>query len=245
MGDELNTEINEALKSVLLHHENVQVLYVDMDLLFNGTPVEEFHKRQLLKTSKFLAVHTSDAIRILTLWLYGGKYFDLDIITVRNLTGINNFIIHETNFPVTNIANSFFAYEKRSPIGEYILKRLNKEYNGGSWDYNGIILITEAMKWYTNISLCRDMNSTNLKIFTKIRYDRVFPIESFELNLYFDESKSGEAFKRLSSIPDLIAMHTNNNNMKNEKVFVGSKQAYSVIAQQYCPRSYWSAHKIF
>ncbi|KAF4514026.1 UNVERIFIED_CONTAM: hypothetical protein B566_EDAN018684, partial [Ephemera danica] len=199
--DELQVDSNEALDMVLKHHHNIQVLNVDMDKLFNGTPLEDFHQSGILKSSDFLPAHTSDIVRFLTLWLYGGKYFDMDVIT----------------------------------------------FKGNDWSNNGPRVITDAMRWYTNQDLAIHMNPSNLKEFHKLNYEQIFPLEYYELFMYFyqEDADSEYAMNRINSVNNLIGIHIGNNNMKDEKVVVGSNQAYSLIAQKYCPRSYWSAHMFF
>ncbi|KAF4520001.1 hypothetical protein B566_EDAN007149 [Ephemera danica] len=244
-SDELQVEKNEVLRKVLRNYSNIQILFVDFNLLFTDTPLENFYKSGKLNSSKYRAAHTSDVLRFLTLWLYGGKYFDLDIITVKNLTGLDNFIIDESQLPYNYIATGAFAYQKHSPVGDHTFDILSSQFNGDEWVVNGPRVITEAMKWYTGAEQAKDMNEHNLKEFTKLAYEQLFPIEFFELLSYFNESRTNEVMVRINGIQDLFGIHIGNHLMKNDMVVVGSNVAYSLLAQKYCPRSYWNANAVF
>ena len=73
----------------------------------------------------------------------------------------------------------------------------------------------------------------------------MFPIEWFELNLYFDEENSDATMARIKAVKGLWGLHVGNNIIKNEVVRVGSKQPYGLMAAQYCPRSYWYSYDEF
>ena len=54
------------------------------------TPLEAWLRSGKLEKSGFRLTHTSDVLRFLTLWKYGGLYLDLDVIVVKSLRS-NNF----------------------------------------------------------------------------------------------------------------------------------------------------------
>lgn len=61
-----------------------------------GTPVENWFHTGKLFQSKYIQVHTSDFLRILTVYKFGGTYFDLDFIVLRNLDELeSNFFCTE------------------------------------------------------------------------------------------------------------------------------------------------------
>jgi hypothetical protein len=43
-----------------------------------------------------------------------------------------------------------------------------------------------------------------------------------------------------SKIPAMYGIHIGNNHMQAEVININSVQPYGLIAQKYCPRSYWS-----
>ena len=188
---------NEPLNSVVENYENVYVLHIDMDKLFIGSPLESFYQSGVLENSTFLSAHTSNIIRILAVWKYGGKYFDLDIVTIRNLTRINNYVIQEANFTDNNVANGAFAFQKHAKVGDLMLELLNENFITHEWTANGPIIITKAMRNYTGSETTTGMNKSNLKEIVMLKYETLFRINYVELLLYFDESRSDESMARI------------------------------------------------
>lgn len=241
----LRTSGNEALYNVLQLHRNIQILRVDLDILFRDSPLEQFHKSGVLNTSRYIEAHTADILRMFVLWKYGGKYIDLDIVTVRNLTE-KNYIIAEANFQRSFISNAFIAFEKNFYMAEYyIFERFTYDFDGLDWYANGPRLWTKTMAIYAGVENIREMNAENIKPFVMLDYFDLYPIEWFELYLYFNENLSEEALSRIAKRKNLIGMHIGNNISSDKKVLIGSKQAYSLIAKKWCPCTYSSCVIMF
>ena len=45
--------------------------------------------------SKYKAVHTADAVRLLLIYKYGGLYLDLDYVVLRDLSHYKNMLLEE------------------------------------------------------------------------------------------------------------------------------------------------------
>ena len=114
--------------------------HVDLDSLFEGTPLEKIHKAKIMHSEKghtnekvtkeeVTSIHYSDAIRLLLLHKFGGWYSDLDILFLRpidafkNVLGCDDVPIEETDEKVTGekITNAMFQFDAGHPfLSEYL-----------------------------------------------------------------------------------------------------------------------------
>jgi lactosylceramide 4-alpha-galactosyltransferase len=67
-----------------LSYKNVFLNSIDPVKFSIGT-FEDFFLKNPLNTSLFKVEHTSDIVRIMVLWKYGGTYLDTDVITQHKL----------------------------------------------------------------------------------------------------------------------------------------------------------------
>lgn len=72
----------------ILSYKNVHLNYLNITQYAEQTPLEEWIKNGDLFRSTFLNSHTSDVLRFLTLWKYGGTYLDLDVVVRKPLDSI-------------------------------------------------------------------------------------------------------------------------------------------------------------
>jgi lactosylceramide 4-alpha-galactosyltransferase len=69
-----------------------------------------------------------------------------------------------------------------------------------------------------------------------------FSINYMSWKLFFDESRSDEVLKKVEGS---YGVHLWNNLSREEKIIVGSKQAYGLLAEKYCSRVYWNCGPMF
>lgn len=107
------------LIDALLKYPNVHIKYVNLEEFSIGTPLQEFMALNMLGKSKYPIEHTSDILRILTLYKYGGAYLDLDVISMYPLR-----LIDRKNFVCLQAANDFANGMIRLDLNE------GKKYSG-------------------------------------------------------------------------------------------------------------------
>lgn len=88
------------LKSSLLvesitNYENVRFKYLNIVDFSRNTPLESWLMTDKLGKSRYLISHTSDVLRFLTLWKFGGTYLDLDVIQVSQVDELTNYACAE------------------------------------------------------------------------------------------------------------------------------------------------------
>lgn len=83
------------LPEAILNYKNVHFKYLNMHEFSKNTPLEAWLLTDKLEKSRFKISHTSDALRFLTLWKFGGTYLDLDVIVTKP-TDLRNFACAES-----------------------------------------------------------------------------------------------------------------------------------------------------
>ena len=83
---------------LILSYKNVHLNYLNITQYAEKTPLEEWIKNGDLFRSTYMNAHTSDVLRYLTLWKFGGTYLDLDVVVRKPLDSIpSNYAGAETN----------------------------------------------------------------------------------------------------------------------------------------------------
>jgi len=117
---------------VLLSISNVHINYLDIEEFSEGTPLEAFIASGELYNSTYIIEHTSDVLRLLVLWKYGGTYSDLDMIFRKDIDDVKpNFACADTP---NNMNGAFFNFQhdEGHKLNEIFLTELNNTYNGAS-----------------------------------------------------------------------------------------------------------------
>ena len=81
---------------------------------------------------------------------------------------------------------------------------------------------------------CSGISVLSPSVFYRIPY--------WSWKLFFDESQSDEFLKKVEGS---YGVHLWNKMSSEEKIIVGSKQAYGLLAEKYCPRVYWNCGPLF
>lgn len=117
----------------LASYSNIHFNYLNITQYTEHTPLEDWIKNEKLFRSQFLVSHTSDVLRYLSLWKYGGTYLDLDTISLKPLDTVKpNFAAAmDGTYVAVGIINvegtlgHFFASQ--------FLKELRKSFSGNVW----------------------------------------------------------------------------------------------------------------
>ncbi|XP_030760933.1 lactosylceramide 4-alpha-galactosyltransferase-like [Sitophilus oryzae] len=153
-----NEESDRYLK-LLKSYPNLHILHFDVQRFVKNTPVETLWTSGLMNQSHYPMVHTSDILRLLVLWRYGGIYLDLDVVVLKSLeTFPDNFAGAQS---IDVLANGVMGFSKEGKGHEYVEKCLEnamETFNGSDWAYNGPHLITRVFN-----KIC-PYNSTKLLI---------------------------------------------------------------------------------
>lgn len=121
------------LIDALLSYPNVNLYHLDIIQYAQNTPLDKWINTGALWASDYMIIHTSDTLRLLTLWKYSGTYSDLDVVMMKPLNTMKpNFAGAQSN---DVIANGFMNFEGDSghEIVDMCVKDFEKNFDGKAW----------------------------------------------------------------------------------------------------------------
>lgn len=142
------TKFNDAPSDkyvqILSKYDNIHFAYINVEEYGRGTPLEQLIMNKTIESSQFKVSHTSDMLRTLTLWRYGGIYLDTDVIVLKSFDDLSeNFVGVESK---DSINCAILGFSHKGVGHEYISSVLNilaKHYDPKAWAANGPALFTE------------------------------------------------------------------------------------------------------
>lgn len=69
--------------NVFSKYKNINLRYINFVKYAYDTPLQDFVASNTIFTSDWPVSHTSDLLRFLTLWKFGGTYLDLDVVLMK------------------------------------------------------------------------------------------------------------------------------------------------------------------
>lgn len=221
------------LKAVMTY-PNVFINYIDVKEVSIGSPFEEFIKSGNMSKSNFKIEHTSDVLRLLVLWKYGGTYLDLDMIVRKSFDSVEpNFACLQNDHEVNGAILNFDMDNGRNLLDNFIQNLVNN-FNGYYFIANGPALITRVVK-----KICQTDNMTeiaemeNCQGFHVFKKTSCYEISWTERMKFLEEQYAVEVIKRLKNS---IVVHFWNRLSKTVRLNVNSSAAYIWLAQHYCPK---------
>lgn len=116
-------ETGSPIMSALKSYPNIHLRNINPYNLSKGTLAEKWIKEDRIFTSQYYKTHISDYLRIITLYKFGGIYFDLDMIILKNLDNLPpNFTSRES--PRKDYVNNSSLGFTIKGIGRVILEML-------------------------------------------------------------------------------------------------------------------------
>ncbi|KOB65148.1 Uncharacterized protein OBRU01_23160 [Operophtera brumata] len=83
---------------VLKKYPNINFARVHIDEYAKNTAVEEFLAKKTIHASPYKITHTSNYLRFITLFKYGGLYLDMDMIVLKPFYGLGrNWVVREND----------------------------------------------------------------------------------------------------------------------------------------------------
>jgi lactosylceramide 4-alpha-galactosyltransferase len=235
-----NISSNVALQTLMVHYNNVHILYVHLKDYFRDSLLEKWYNSGALKESLYQKEHTSDVFRYFTLWKYGGTYLDLDIVLIKSLKGLRNFVGAESQ---QDIANGVLNFEPaQSSFALECVLEIRDRFRGDDWSSNGPGVITRVLQRRCNTSRVYQMTPERCDGFHVMPPFAFYPVHWENWKLYFDETNSDLTMR---SIKQSYGIHVWNKFSINQQVRVGSKHPYGLVAQRFCPKVYESSGLIF
>ncbi|CAO1335167.1 unnamed protein product [Diamesa hyperborea] len=218
----------------IMEYQNVQMNYININEYAKGTPMEEWVTNGELARSKYRVSHTSDVLRFLTLWKYGGTYLDLDVVVLKTLESIApNYAGEES---VDFVGSALINLEQQGighVIADMCVKELVEHFDGEQWSNNGPGLLTRILKRVCKTDNISEMFGDRCLGFQVLPQKYCYAISYPEYQKFFDGGYLKEVLER---IEDSIIAHVWNKLSESTKLSVNSSAAYIHLAKQYCPK---------
>jgi len=110
----------------LRNYSNIHIININLGQYFLGTPLEHWYFCTAWNYGAYAVSHLSDALRFLTIYKYGGYYFDLDVIQLRSSQSLRNFVVADVGLEFMT-AGAFHA-EYKHPLTQLALEEFKNTY---------------------------------------------------------------------------------------------------------------------
>lgn len=231
--ERLNSLNETAEVQALFAYPNVHLNFIDIEEFSKNSPLEDFVRRGRLKKSSHQATHTSDVVRLLLLWKYGGTYLDLDVIVRRDINTVaSNFACPVTETYLNPSILNLDLIDGKN-IAE-LLMEYTSQYFDGSDASNGQLLLTEAANQLCNTTSTSEMTfKDDCRGFHVLHRPMCFAVNSYNWEWLVQEDFANDTLMR---VVGSLVVHFWNQKTKNIELRKDSKAAYVQLAHQHCPR---------
>ncbi|KAH8404536.1 hypothetical protein KR222_011798, partial [Zaprionus bogoriensis] len=231
------------LLNAVLSYKNVQLRQLNLWQYAKDTPIEDWVNKGELLASSFLTEHTSDLLRLLSVFRFGGIYLDIDVVVLRSLEYVPlNYVGAHDNVTLGNAVISLEPRGAGHKIGELFLRDFQRHYNGNI--YVGMSLISRVVKRICATDSIREMQSDakrcrGLHVYNSTAF---FTIPSHHWQHFFEAKMLNET---MAKTKDAFLIHLWNKGSHQRLIKVGSNTAYEKYAEKHCPKAYAAAGDYF
>ncbi|CAG9830875.1 unnamed protein product [Diabrotica balteata] len=237
-GDESDKFLN-----VLQSYKNVKIMHLDYEQYTKGTPVEELYSSGKIEKSMYVVSHASDVLRFLSLWKYGGYYFDLDVVHLKPIQDLPlSFAGIEAEVDLGSAALSFSPDGIGHELAEQCLEDLRECFDGNAWATNGPGVITRVLKKHCNVTQPTDWLDRKCEGVTIYPASTFFAIP-YQSNEYFFDKNSLSLVK--NETKDSYIFHAWNKLTVGRKISVKTNVPYLYFARKYCTKVVAACNEYF
>ncbi|XP_068229106.1 lactosylceramide 4-alpha-galactosyltransferase-like [Palaemon carinicauda] len=220
------TALLQALKT---NFPNLQLLQLNVDLLFKGSILAFWYKERMWEKSRWPKSHFNDILRWLILRKYGGIYLDLDVVILRSLSSLPNCTGLESD---KWVAAGVLKFSPEHSVIEGCIERIAEHFDGTVWGANGPELLTEVLHHTCDLQLPSGQTPTCKDV--KVMPTRAFyPIPWWEWKRYVTEDE--DLSHEILNDESVYALHVWNLHTQHAKVDLRSHQPYASAARIHCP----------
>ncbi|XP_010212002.1 PREDICTED: alpha-1,4-N-acetylglucosaminyltransferase [Tinamus guttatus] len=225
----LDSNSSYAAFSLLSSMSNVFIFPLQMEILFENTPLLQWYKEVNPEQEKNWVHISSDASRLALIWKYGGIYMDTDVISIRPIPEASFLAAQKSQFSSNGIFG-FPSYHKFvwDCMNNFVLK-----YNGRIWGNQGPFLMTRMLKAICNLTDFVGLEDHRCHNISFLNPQRFYPIPYPAWKKYY------EVWNKDPNFNHSYALHLWNFMNRNQKVVVaGSNTLAEKLYKTYCPTTY-------
>lgn len=217
----------------LFTYPNIYFKYIYLPRLLENTPLEGWYRSKVLHYSVYARSHTSDLLRYLILWKFGGTYLDLDVIVTTPIEELEpNYAGAEDD---EDVDAGIINFERGFSLAEQAVIDLRDHYNPNDWGSNGPGVITRLLYKTCGVKNTTQMSRERCKGFKVYEPAAFYAIYWRKWQYFFDPVFTKVA---LNMLKESKMIHVWNNFSKNTILKVGANVAYGKYAEMYCPKVY-------
>ncbi|XP_051015367.1 lactosylceramide 4-alpha-galactosyltransferase [Acomys russatus] len=216
--------------SLLRCFPNVLIQPLDLQELFQGTPLAAWYLKTRRSWEPYLLPVLSDASRIALLWKFGGIYLDTDFIVLRNLRKLTNTMGFQSQYILNG---AFLAFERKHEFLALCIQDFVANYNGWIWGHQGPQLLTRIFKKWCSIHSLKESHSC--RGVTALPSEAFYPIPWQNWRKYFEDISS-EELARLTNAT--YAFHVWNKKSQGTHLEATSRALLAQLHARYCPTTH-------
>ncbi|KAM5291850.1 alpha-1,4-N-acetylglucosaminyltransferase [Ctenodactylus gundi] len=215
--------------SLLSAIDNVFLLSLDMNRLFEGTPLLPWYTQINSSTERYWLHVSSDASRLAMIWKYGGIYADTDVISIRPIPEENFLAAQSSQLS----SNGVFGFLPHHPFLWECMENFVEHYNSDLWGHQGPHLMTRMLRVWCKLEDFKELNDLKCQNISFLHPQRFYPISFSEWWRYY------EVWDPEPSFNNSYALHLWNYMNKGRKTVVkGSNTLVENLYRKHCPRTY-------
>ncbi|XP_075973600.1 lactosylceramide 4-alpha-galactosyltransferase-like [Anticarsia gemmatalis] len=216
---------------ILRKFENIQFLRLHIKEYAKGTPLESLVNDGALNRTRWRISHTSDCLRFLSLYKWGGVYIDLDMVVAKSFDDlVPNWAAREHDLSVGSSVLSFSNDALGKFVAEVALRDFKENYRGDIWNHNGPGVVTRVLSKICNTKTVREMSMSTCQGFGVYGPELFYPVWLEFAYLYFRDLgppvNGPYVYHMWNTITSSYVVHKNS--------------AYARLAQRYCPTIYYA-----
>ena len=251
-GENIDQNVNTM--QMLNRYGNIHIHVINLGDYFIKTPLEKWYFCTTWNDGPYAVSHLSDALRFLTLYKFGGYYFDLDIIMLRSVMPYRNFAgaedknilaagaLHvDYRHPLIRMAVEEFRTTYRLDV-KYLYRNINFTIPFSDrkdiWGQNGPLLLTRVLKKWCSLDKVAVMTADSCYGFEVLPPNTFYPIEWSNWESYFSD-------KNITWGNDTVGVHVWNKKSSSIAIYKNSSQVYTQLARSKCPTIFAIVPEVF
>ncbi|XP_057353996.1 alpha-1,4-N-acetylglucosaminyltransferase-like [Manis pentadactyla] len=226
---QLPTNSTYRALSLLSAIDNVFLFPLDMERLFEDTPLLSWYSQINASAERHWLHVSSDACRLAIIWKYGGIYMDTDVISIRPIPEENFLAAQSSRYS----SNGVFGFLPRHPFLWECMENFVEHYNSDIWGNQGPNLMTRMLKLWCKLRDFQEVSDLGCQNLSFLHPHRFYPISYPQWRRYY------EVWDPEPSFNYSYALHLWNYMNHNKKVVVrGSNTLVENLYRKHCPRTY-------
>uniref|UniRef100_A0A0K8SYV7 Alpha 1,4-glycosyltransferase domain-containing protein n=3 Tax=Lygus hesperus TaxID=30085 RepID=A0A0K8SYV7_LYGHE len=224
---------SSGVTKALFDLPNFSVVQANLTYIYSKSPLSTLDGA--LQKSQYPVEHNADILRILLVYLFGGTYMDLDVVSTKPLDdlGVNYIGAQQED----QLGTGVFNFKAHHPYLKEILEETNRAYDPNAWAAAGPVLATSVLR-----KVCNLTQSTNLEIIGHIPYCGItvwgykvfYPIRYWDWALYWHGNWPLVEPMLNETYVVHVWNHMKSVSSSDNVIKVGSEQPYAKLAEQNC-----------